>query len=264
MLPFVLTYCLYSFYGANKDFIYYNLTLNFNWVKEAPHWHYTKLFANKSLIICILSLVGILVLAFKKNRKHVDKTLVCIFSISLIWFFCALHLVPISALQFYIIATPALIFFATTALYITYKRISFLAILIPFSLMIYKDYNYFNYSRDFHINQDKVITYIINNSNPDDKILVGNPNYALYRRSISYYSIMHEGIFLVMPDKDKRFIERTLKTDGLRPKFISYDWNIKNLPLNISDVIIKHYKELPNLTLSRGSDYEYKLLKRID
>jgi len=257
--PFLVTMLYYASKGALSEFIYYNLTLNFEWKKSAPHWQHTESFIFKSTISLSLSFIGLLITFFESLRKRLIKETTKIFGIFYIWFIVALYLVPISALQFYIIFIPAMCYFSSLTLITIYKRSNFIPVVVLFLIFILNDKIMYKKQSSYRKIQDYLISSIIKNTDKTDRALVGNPNYALYRPSISFYHFIHEGSYLSMPEYEKRKIINTVLDKNLKPKIISFDWNIRVFFKEIKPAIDNNYQLVPGSHLLEGAEYEYKL-----
>lgn len=245
-IPFLITYLYYLSQGAHDAFIYYNLALNFSWAKSLPHWNHTLSFFKLSPITSILALLGIaFALKKSKNSKWINEEKV--FFVLLIGFILALYLVPISALQFYIIVIPALIYFATGFLETLTQKFNICAIYTTFILIIliddFRAYHYINYQH-FH---KRVVSEVHKLSAPDDLFLGGHPKFSLYRPSINFHHIVHHGIFLNMTEKDKFNLKTALTQTSPKKIFIEYDYNMKRLPKDFQEIISRDFKPVSGL-----------------
>ena len=262
LIPFTLTAIFYYSHNALNEFIHYNLLLNLKWNNYGPHWDHSIDFIKTSLVHFSLSLISILFVLYIYLKEKLISQIDLVFGIFYIWFIISLYLIPISALQFYIIFIPAMCYFSSILLGYIFDKTNFTPIVIVFIIMISNDILLRRKPNGYRRIQDSLISYILKNTNENEKVFVGNPNYALYRPSISYYHFIHRGIWLSMNEIDKNKIKKIIKNDSLRPQIISYDYNLRTFFSDLEVEIRKNYEVVKGSTIDKGNIYEYELLVR--
>jgi hypothetical protein len=192
-----------------------------------------------------------------KNRHVKQQHLV--FGIFFIWFVIALCIIPISALQFYIVLMPSVAYFCALAITTIGYKYEFTALVVTFSIILTNDVLFKRYSTYYREKQDHLIRDITLNTSPEAIAFVGNPNYAIYRPSIGYYHFIHRGIWMTMPTKEKNKIRNSFGDDNKAPHIISYDYNIRTFFPELKEKIQENYKAVPGTLRSKGRIYEYEL-----
>lgn len=263
LLPFGLTALYYLAHNSLDEFIYNNLTLNFNWKNKGAHWYHTDYFmwlSKFQMNLSYLSIIGGIILIIK-NKKKANTTQV-LMGLYYIWFIASLYLIPISALQFYIIVVPSICFFAGLTLNYIHEKLNFIPIALILISLVYNDYRTRVFYGSHRVIQDNMITYLTENTSKSEAIFVGNPNYAIYRPSHNYYHFIHWGVWLILTDEEKDEFRSLFKSIETMPRIISYDYNIKSMFKELVPLIEKHYETIPGMITNPGHMYEQRLLIR--
>jgi hypothetical protein len=257
--PFLVTALYYTAHGALTNFVYYNLIIHSNWANES-HWYHTEKFIKSAIIPLALAFISIMVITVQSIQNKSITASHTVFGIFFIWFVIALYLIPISALQFYIIFIPSMCYFSSIALDKIYRKINFIPVAIILTILIISDSTLKRTFDHYRMKQDYTISYITKNTKATDIAFVGHPNYAIYRPSISFYQFIHREIWLTMSEEEKEKINHIVRSDHNRPQIISYDYNLRTFFKDLKSEIKNNYTVVPGTTTSKGHIYEYALL----
>jgi len=263
VFPFLVTYSAFYLLNGHEEFFEQNILSNFKWKKVGNHSYHTATFLNGMKYEIILCLLGIVTAVIRYLKERTINKYSVLFGINILWFYISLLIIPISALQFYLILIPSILYFIIVFVEVfKRKEIQASIIIAVVCLNLYNKIHFFNSKKSpYRVTQERIIEYITVNTDRNDIVFGGNPLFATFRKHIGHYQFIHAGVFLMMPLEEIDFIEKNIINKIIIPKIITYDYNVRLFSDELIEFIEKNYKYVEGTQFRLGPEYEIKLLR---
>jgi hypothetical protein len=270
LIPFLLTSGYFLYNNAFNEFFYYCFTINVKWQHRfSPLIFITKLISQNPLLV-LFSILGAIKLIWHEisgMERNSTELIIYILTLSLIG---GLFYIPSPHPQYFMMLIVLLsLCAAETTLWLvdliaarfkSYRKLIIsTVVLISLHPLCRYSFIYCNIEKSpQRIRQERIVSYIINNSSPSDTTLDGFPNYSVFRpHAYKYYCMLHS-LRPMVKESEVRELVDGIKSGVIAPKFIFFDVFVQMYSEELNKYILQNYKETPIKTLFTRNDHDGK------